>query len=67
MLRNTLSAPTGEEEQINAMLMESLDELDSITSKLQKTVDELEPGDVPPGVALPDDESGALNPPETKS
>lgn len=68
MLRNTISAPTGEEEQINAMLIESLDELDSITSKLQKTVDELEPGDMPPGVSLPidmtapDDEGGNLNP-----
>lgn len=45
MLRNTISRPTGEEETINTMLMESLDELDGITTKLQRTVEELEPDD----------------------
>lgn len=45
MLRNTLSRPTGEEEKINVMLLESLDELDGITSKLQWVIEDLGPNE----------------------
>lgn len=39
VLRNAIAKPTGEEERIDALLMQCIDELDQVTIKIQKAIE----------------------------